>query len=295
MTGKYTDAGHIDFASFADEVKCCARCRQVFSTSRGTSKMWCIVLVTPRGPFAIGGLIGVCIDCLSNLEPRYNEKAIIRMVKANWRRTAPKFIQLIPRRPIQLVVRGHYDDAALARLIRETIFQVLPAASRRKIIEYVCDTNQSTATGKGMRFEALRRWPGKGVCAGMNMDQGHAIRLHAPTLRKLTRESISEVIAHELAHTEQYAEKLPFINQNARELDVEERLQRWGVKQRDFRHERRLLTSQCNTIIQFAEDAKAIIETGKAPSGNFAAETDRQLSNAQVALQRAKDRWQGLE
>ena len=77
-----------------------------------------------------------------------------------------------------------------------------------------------------MRFEALGRWPGMGRTVGMNMDCGHVIRLRASFVRQANNHALIEVIAHELAHTEQKAEELCFDSSDECERDVEERL-RW--------------------------------------------------------------------
>jgi hypothetical protein len=145
-------------------------------------------------------------------------------------------------------VRGCYDDATLAALIRDTIETRLPAPSRKKIMEYVCDSHKGTTTGKGMRFEALSRWPKMGTCAGMNLDRGHAIRLKAPYLKKASPEEITEVI-----NSEQHAEGIRFAGSNECGLDVEERLLTWGFHGSDTECERSELIRFYDEIIRCAE------------------------------------------
>jgi len=211
---------------------------------------------------------------------------------ANWRQTAPPFIPIFADLPIQLVVRGRCDDAALAQAIRDT-FDRIPAPSRRKIVEYVCSHDGVSTTGKGMRFEALGRWPGMGNYDGMNMDWGHVIRLRASYVRRADTEDLAQTIAHELAHTEQKAEDVYFDLDDECERDVEERLKSWGFDSGTTEDHERTLRNTYDMIIELAERGKSAILSGKTPSGNYAAEAICEAEKAMSAVIRASGFWEG--
>ena len=97
--------GHIDFALRWDEIKCCVVCGEILPDGR----WWDTLTVTPTGPHPIGGLVGVCHKC-GLWANDFKRKAL-----ANWRKTAPPFIAIIPDTPIQLVVRGCCNDGAVIK------------------------------------------------------------------------------------------------------------------------------------------------------------------------------------
>jgi hypothetical protein len=151
-----------------------------------------------------------------------------------------------------------------------------------------------TTTGKGMRFEALGRWPGMGSYDGMNMDWGHVIRLRASYVRRADTEDLAQTIAHELAHTEQKAEDLYFDWDNECERDVEERLKSWGFDDGTTEDDERTLRDTYDMIIGLAEEGKGAILSGKRPSANYAAEAVRQAEKAVSAVIRASGCWKGM-
>jgi hypothetical protein len=209
-----------------------------------------------------------------------------------WRQTAPPFIQIIPGLPVQLVVRGCCDDSALAHVIRGT-FDKLPEPSRRKITEYVL-SDHTYVTGQGMRFEALGRWPGMGSCQGMNLDRGHAIRLRASYVKQASIESLVGTVAHELAHTEQWAEGLFFESDDECERDVEARLRAWGLDNGATESDRQELLFEIDQIIKYAEEMKRKVACMGLPSGNFAAEALAEATRARNTMIRACCRWSGV-
>jgi hypothetical protein len=245
-------------------------------------------MVTPAGPNPVGGLVGVCSSC----GWRQVEKAEGEIV-AKWRQTAPPFIQIIPGVPIQLVVRERCDDTALAQAIRDTLGKV-PLPSRQKIIDYVL-SDETYTTGKGMRFEALGRWPGMRTCQGMNMDRGHAIRLRASYVKQASVESLIGTIAHELAHTEQWAEGRFFESDDECERDVEARLRTWGFEDGSTENEKQELLFEIDQVIKYAKAMKRKVASSGLPSGNYAAEALSEATRASNMMMRSWCRWSGRE
>ena len=189
-------------------------------------------------------------------------------------------------------MRGCCDDEALAQAIRDT-FDRIPERSRRKIVDYVCSNRGFLKSPSGLRFEALGRWPGMGNCIGMNMDGGHAIRLRASFVRSASAEQLVEVIAHELAHTEQHAEERLFDLSDECERDVEERLRTWGFENGSTEADRTSLDDTFDEIIRKAHEGKASIREQELPSANFAADAICEAHKAVSVLIRASERWNG--
>ncbi|MHB0958242.1 MAG: hypothetical protein ACYC0X_12250 [Pirellulaceae bacterium] len=273
-------SGHIDFALVENEVKCCVVCDEIPHDDR----WWDHPRVTLGRLHPIGGLVGICERCGYSVR----KKPLL----AKWRKTAPPFIRIVAGAPILLVVRGSCDDKALATAIRET-FDRVPMPSRKKIMEYVCTDERHSTTGKGLRFEAIGRWPGMSDATGMNMDSGHAIRLRASFVRTSDVQELATVIAHELAHTEQKAEGLHFEIDNECERDVEKRLKSWGFDNGTTEDDERTLRDMFDSIIRLAEKRKATIHSGMFPSGNCAADAIRQAKKAMDAVIRASECWKG--
>ncbi len=251
--------GHIDFALSEREINVCVVCcrRRDDPQTQHRSRSWRYVEVTPAGRYPIHGLVGVC--CGDEEFP--NKKKIV----ADWRQKAPDFIRLFRDLPIQLVARGRCDDKALAQAIRD-VFAKVPSPSRKKVIDYVLSSDHSSTTGKGMRFEALDRWPKMGIYTGMNMDCGHAIRLRASHVKRATNESLLVIIAHELAHTEQNADNLR-LREEESELDVESRLRSWGFDVQAAKKETgNQLLSQVNEIIRLAKLMRERVRSSDLPS-----------------------------
>lgn len=281
-------SGHIDFALDSDEIKVCVRCGEVPKESSLFGMRWSNneIEVSPAIPQPVGGLVGMCYSCGGWRELDEGE------INTNWQKTAPAFIQVIPGLPIQLVVRGTCDDSGLADAIRDTFEKVLPP-SRQKIIDYVLSDHAYT-TGKGMRFEALGRWPGMGNCQGMNMDRGHAIRLRASYVKRASIESLVGTVAHELAHTEQWADGLVFESEDECERDVEARLRAWGFKEGATVLDKECLLFEIDQIIKYAKAMKKKVARLGLPSGNFAAEALAEAGRASNMLIRSCCRWSGV-
>jgi len=285
--GEGSAMSHIDFALYSAEVKICVLCGKAPTQSSCHGFLWNdrSVEVTPAGRYPVGGLVGICSSC-----GRRGAKK--REILAKWRQTAPRLIQIIPGMPVRLVARGYCDDARLIQVIRDT-FEKIPEKSRRKILEYVVSGGYSV-TGKGMRFEALGRWPRMGTCQGMNMDRGHAIRLRASYVNNAPIESLVGTIAHELAHTEQHAEDIYFEFADDCERDVEARLREWGFDAGGTDAHRQKLLDEVDQIHKFAKEMKAAIKKQKhLPSGNFVAAALSEASRARNMMIRSIDRWSG--
>jgi hypothetical protein len=180
----------------------------------------------------------------------------------------------------------------LAQAIRDT-FEKVPPLSRQKIIDYVV-SDEGYSTGRGMRFEALGRWPGMGNCQGMNLDRGHAIRLRATFVRKAASESLVGTIAHELAHTEQWAEELIFESDDECERDVEARLRAWGFDEGTTESERQELLFEIDQVIKYAKRMKRKVVRSGLPSGNYAAEAISEATRASNMMIRSCCRWSGV-
>lgn len=282
---KRTDTpGHIDFALAGHEIKRCVLCGEVPQDGQ----WWSDYRVTPEIPHPIRGSVGVCLKC-----SRWDEDDnLADKVLVTWRRTALSFIPIVPHTPIQLAVRGCCNDVALASVIRDTLVRV-PLRCRQRVMDYVLADGHCSTTGKGMRFEALGRWPGMGTAAGMNMDNGHAIRLRASFVRKADMPDLSGTIAHELAHTEQKAEGLTFDSDDECERDVEERLKFWGFDDGSTEDGTRALLDTFDAIIRLAKKGKTAIRNARSPSGNYAADAIREAEKAESAVVRASERWKG--
>lgn len=278
---------HIDFALYANEIKLCVLCGEAPTQASWSSSLWYDkgISVTSSGRYPIGGIVGICTSC----GYRGTKK---RDILAKWRQTAPRFVQIIPGTAVRLIARGCCDDVRLSQVIRDT-FDKVPDTSRRKIMEYVM-TPGFSITGKGMRFEALGRWPRMGTCLAMNMDCGHAIRLRASYVKDASIECLVGTIAHELAHTEQYAEEKHFESNDECERDVEARLRTWGFDAGGTDSHRQELLGEIDQILRFAKDMKATIQMQKQlPSGNFVAEALSEATRARNMMVRSIDRWAG--
>lgn len=291
---------HINFALWDEEIKLCAFCGKIpepVTLYHGVpvGGWYGDIKVTTPGKYGIGGLIAQCSRCRDGaLATQKHQRTLIR----EWQQTAPRCIQLIPKKPIQLVVRGCCDDEYLATVIREA-FDKLPERSRRKIIDYVLSDEEYSVTGKGLRFEALGRWPGMGDAVGMNMDRGHAIRLRASLVKKAKRDgsvALVETIAHELAHSEQHAEGRSFASPDECERDVEARLRGWGFTYTDStKPGKAYLLSLLNGIIRAARTAKAEIRSCEVPSGTAVNKAISQAKRALEATHRTAERWKGFK
>ncbi len=279
-------SGHIDFALDSDEIMLCVRCGEVPNETCLGRWYDSAMLVTPAGRYPVGGLVGVCSSC------GWSGRVRKREILATWRKTAPPFIQVVPGVPVQLVARGCCDDSALAQLIRDT-FEKVPPPSRQKIIDYVM-SDEGYATGKGMRFEALGRWPGMRACQGMNLDRGHAIRLRASYVKRASIESLVSTVAHELAHSEQWADGLFFEYEDECERDVEARLRAWGFDDGATETDRHDLLFEIDQVIKYAKRMKKKVACMGLPSGNFAAEAVAEATRASNMLIRSCCRWSGV-
>lgn len=280
---------HIDFALNSNEIEVCVLCGKAPTPSSWSGSLWYDggMTVVPGGRYPIGGLVGVCSSC--------GYRSQKRDILAKWRQTAPRFIQIFPGTAIRLVARECCDDASLAQVIRET-FEAIPVSSRRKIMEYVTTSDDYSVTGKGMRFEALGRWPSMGDCLAMNMDYGHAIRFRASYVKSALddRRNLVGTIAHELAHTEQCADNKYFDFSDDCEKDVEERLRAWGFEPGVTEDIKQQLLSEVDLILKFASVAKDEITAQRTlPSGNFAAAALSEATRATNAVMRLSDRWRG--
>lgn len=282
---------HLDYALLGDEITICAGCGS--ELLRGQNR-YGSVAVTPAGRYAVGGMIGLCSECgYSKWGNRETQKATIK----KWRETAPQCIQLLRGKPVQLVVRGKCNDLDLAKAILTT-FEKVPDQSRTKILDYVLSHEECTVTRKGMRFEALSRWPGIHLAAGMNLDRGHAIRLRASYVRDcMRRDDMADLIltiAHELGHTEQEAEGKSFENDDESERDVEARLLSWGFHSGQTTESRESLLAQFDSIIRLAKNAKKDVANCNPPSSNFRNAALSQADRAMNDIIRAVDRWKGI-
>ena len=132
-----------------------------------------------------------------------------------------------------------------------------------------------------------------GFATGMNMDNGHAIRLRASSVTGSDVQELGTTIAHELAHTEQKAEGLHFESGDECERDVEERLKSWGFDNGTTKDDERTLRDTFDSIIRLARKGRAAIYDGKSPSRNFAADAIRQADRAVEAVIKASKRWRG--
>jgi hypothetical protein len=160
-------------------------------------------------------------------------------------------------------------------------------------MEYVL-TDGTSVTGKGMRFEALGRWPGMRTCVGMNMDQGHAIRLRASYVNTASHSSLLGTIVHELAHTEQWAEGRHILDNDECERDVEARLRAWGLEEGCTEFDRQALLDSMDQIIKYAEKLKRTIKKQEhLPSGSFATAAFSEAERVLKVMTRLADRWRG--
>jgi hypothetical protein len=171
----------------------------------------------------------------------------------------------------------------------------VPEHSRERILEYAYTDNLCDRP-LGLRFEALARWRGRGNASGQNLMGGHAIRILASHVKQASEDDIAHTIAHELAHTEQYAEGKSFDSAEEWELDVEARLLAWG-----FRLGGAFTDAEKKELLGTLEDisnlAKALIEevqSGAMPSGNSAYATARNAANAEKYVMQALDAWKAI-
>jgi hypothetical protein len=147
---------------------------------------------------------------------------------------------------------------------------------------------------KGLRFEALGRWPGMRDCIGMYMAKGHVIRLRASHVNLDGAKAVIQTVAHELGHTEQEADGKKFKTANEYELDVQQRLGAWGFDPGDATEDQRdYLLTQLEEVMTKVRELDARVRTGKLPSPAAAHKAHARIDRALANLCEAGDAWEG--
>jgi hypothetical protein len=244
---------YADFGFTAAEVfRCgfCYLCERDALTTLGVSLMAYSVPITTLCPVA--GQIGVCISCFETLRVQPLKEDCTEVLprkifngvpywdeieQAHTRRwTPPHPAQPIKGVPIYQLLRGFSDEDRLGRCLRRT-WKRIPRRAQQRITAFLEEREpyHPTVSKGSLRIEALPDWPGRrkdllGAC----MNQGHAIRLHSPTMNAAPVELVSFVVAHELGHTYQCAAGLYDWGFDEEE-HVEELLKKWGIDDTPFR------------------------------------------------------------
>jgi hypothetical protein len=212
--------------------------------------------VTPLCPVA--GLVGLCPECLACMwgedrKPRFqyvpypggfngeeywlsSSLGEAGLVHATNTWTPPAMFQPVRGVQIYLPRRGACDDDRLAAVVRKT-WGAIPVAARRAMNSHWQLPEEDTPgfCKGGLWIEALARWPGRGNrCMGQCWNDGHAIRLHSPTVNAMPDDVLAVLIAHELAHAYPSAAR----RELPRGLSVEENavaiIEGWGFRDRDI-------------------------------------------------------------
>ena len=278
-----TKPAHLDFAAFPHESQICVWCGTTPERIHDQFR------VTHDVVHPLDGYVTLCDSCAWRDFATPTTRN--RKIENRWRTTAPLLIPIVPDAPIYLVVRKKCDDIMLADAIKE-VFARLPRKIRNKIVSYTMADPLWFL--RGLRFECLGRWAGISDAAGMNMENGHVIRLRASFVKTATPDALLTTIAHELGHTEQCAEDLTFRTQNECELDVERRIAEWGFGNEDGTAKESAV-DHLDAIVRRAREVKKAIQNCHCPSGNYAVATSRCLQKAYGALWNAERRWSGSD
>jgi hypothetical protein len=273
----------------------------------------------------IGGLFGFCVECGLWLEEsaynvpdeksRYLTSIDYDRLGQDWRRhhldtsqgdstgrawseKPPAHLQILDGLPIWLIVRGECDDAALAKLIGETL-NMIPEQPRQCIFDYILSPIERSTTRRGMRFEALGSWLGMRDASGACLDYGLAIRLRASAVNVCPGQPVSSIkttIAHEIARTSQKADGKKFATSDECERDLEDRLRQWGFEEAGTTEDaRQRMIDRLEALITVAEHARETIRSACLPSRNYASKADSQLQKARRCLETVERKWRGLD
>lgn len=254
---------HIEFAATTDEVNKCALCDRRLTAKCRKMGSRTVFLRDEDDPEAasIGGLVGVCQWC-------WLHKNVYRELQ-EWSASAPLLTSLIPGRPIYLVDRAPSCYWVLGDLIQGTLERI-PETARNTILDYAMTNDYRSVSKRGLRFETLPSWPGASPnAAGVNMDRGHVIRIRTSVLKRESDEMLMQTIAHELAHTAQWAEDaLDATSMNECELDAEPRVRAWGFGETGAsENDRKEFLANLDAISQAATTFKSLWKRGIFPAG----------------------------
>ena len=147
--------------------------------------------------------------------------------------------QPLRRDPIDVFRYGYTDDQRVANALKQ-VWDKIPYRHRRRMREYLRDDDRSREDGqtpvawRQLRIETLPRWPNWGRGAiGLNMAKGHVIRLGAMAAKRMSQKSLAALVAHELAHTYQYARPSDRACEDI-EADAQDIAGRWGFPNKDI-------------------------------------------------------------
>ena len=102
---------HLNFALLPEEMTLCAVCGGI------ANSCYSELVVSIDEQYPIRGLIKICEEC--GLSGCWTERAKDQLC-LRWRRTAPKYIQVVKGKPVLLIVRGKCNDITDSSLTSAT-------------------------------------------------------------------------------------------------------------------------------------------------------------------------------
>lgn len=220
--------------------------------NNGSSLIACVLPATPHCP--VTGMVGLCKGCLDRpwrqaffgLEYRVStfDLETLKYVSEAKKWHPPPMVQPLKGVPIYVLSRGFCDDQRLADVVGEA-WQRIPAGARKPMLKHWavearawCDWRDPDSWAPSLdsgalRIEALPSWPGFRCLYGQMLNDGHAIRLHSPTVQAMPDKVLMTLIAHELGHCYQYA-TLGERRWKIIEAEVHEIMAGWGFRDTDI-------------------------------------------------------------
>lgn len=184
--------------------------------------------VFPGPRFTMDGYVALCPDCKKFVLPEHR--------RPSDGYPGAEVVRPITGVPVELLAHGCADDVGVAHSVAD-VWRQIPRRDRKSIQTYLLDDPRrgcDVVSPRMLRIETLWDWPSRGRAWGMCYPDGRQIRLHARAVQSLQVTELRSLIAHELAHTFQWATGAEFIAHQTRsedlanEREADQITTRWG-------------------------------------------------------------------
>jgi len=224
----YVHKGHVrQLLEFSVEPGCPQRC--AWCGCKNYSSLKCHRCF-PGPRFVMDGYVDMCDQCLPYTIKDHKSAS-------DW--PGVWIEEPLRHDPIDVYVYRYADDYRVASALRE-VWHKIPYRHRRRMREYLQDDDcrhegrHTPVAWRRLRIETLPRWPNwGGDYSGINLARGHVIRLWPTVVKRMSQKSLAALVAHELAHTFQYAHRSGRACEDI-EADAREIAERWGFPDKDI-------------------------------------------------------------